>query len=49
MTETADEILEKTRRKTQPWVTADEILDPSDQSRNLKKVKNKTNGAEAYR
>ena len=48
MTETANDILGKHRRKTQPWVT-DEILEMCDKRRDLKKNKKTTDGATAYK
>ena len=48
MTETADEVLGKHRQKKQPWVTG-KILEMCDKRRELKKTKNTTPGAEAYR
>ena len=49
MTETADEILGKHRRKTQTWVT-DEILEMCDKRRDLKKKNRDTTiGAAAYK
>ena len=48
MTEIADEILGKQCRKTQPWVT-DEILEMCDKRRDLKKNRNTTTGAVAYK
>ena len=47
MTETANDILGKQRRKTQPWVT-EAILDMCDMRRELRNNKNTENGA-AYR
>ena len=47
MTETANELLGKHRRKKQPWIT-DSILDMCDKRRDLKKVKN-TTGKEEYK
>ncbi|KAK3867667.1 hypothetical protein Pcinc_026891, partial [Petrolisthes cinctipes] len=48
MTETADEVLGKSQRKSKPWVT-DFILELCDKRRNQKKKKNTPDGRAEYR
>ena len=48
VTDTAAELLGKQRRKRKPWVTP-EILDLSDQRRDLRKKRGETEGAKDYR
>ena len=48
VTDAASEIFGKERRRYKPWVTKD-VLDLCDERRNLKKKRNKAEGANEYR
>ena len=48
MTDAASEILRKERHRNKPWISR-EVLDPFDDSRDLKKKRYEAEGAKEYR